>query len=217
MPSLLDVLLYRPIVHAVETDNLLRKGINFRSLRRSVASGSRFHAATVRSHQPHLVAHALQLERPVVSTATSLNADQGKRQVDEERGQLVAPQLLLPHHLAMHRRCSEPGTRSWQCRCQLSQSSRWTHSSVQVVGNTSTVARECRYGWGRPSHCLHTTPAFPMISCKRNDPSRFGSVRNGEGRILAAFVGQAVGCAAHWQHWIADALDSRGQVRRVER
>lgn len=55
----------------------------------------------LRGHQPHRVAHALQLSTPVVRATASLHANQARRQVEEERGHLIAPQLLLQDRLAV--------------------------------------------------------------------------------------------------------------------
>jgi hypothetical protein len=56
----------------------------------------------LRRHQSHGVAHRLELARPVVRTTAGLDADQARRQVDEERGHLVSAQLLLDENFAMH-------------------------------------------------------------------------------------------------------------------
>ena len=52
-------------------------------------------------HQPRSVAHRLQLARPVVCARTRLHADEARGQIGEERSNLVAPQLLAKHDLAV--------------------------------------------------------------------------------------------------------------------
>ena len=54
----------------------------------------------LRRHQPHGVAHALQLARPVVRAAAGLHSDQAGRQIGEELGHLLAAQLLLEYRFS---------------------------------------------------------------------------------------------------------------------
>lgn len=55
----------------------------------------------LRRHQAHRVAHACELARPVVGAGACLDADEARRQVDEERGHLVTAKLLPQHSLAV--------------------------------------------------------------------------------------------------------------------
>jgi hypothetical protein len=55
----------------------------------------------LRSHQANGVAQDLQLARPVVRARTGLHTDQTGRKVGKKRSDLVAPQLLAKHDLAV--------------------------------------------------------------------------------------------------------------------
>jgi len=43
----------------------------------------------LRRHQPHGMTHRHELARPVVGAAARLDADDARRQIDEERGHLI--------------------------------------------------------------------------------------------------------------------------------
>ncbi|MDT4864284.1 hypothetical protein FQZ97_990400 [compost metagenome] len=69
------------------------------------------------------MAKALQGARPVVGATTCLHADEARRKVHEERGHLVAPQLLAPRDLAMLIHC----VNLEHVLCQINANSRNLH------------------------------------------------------------------------------------------
>jgi hypothetical protein len=87
-------------------------------------------------------------------TRASLHADQARRQVREEWGDLFTPQLLSKYRFAalingMQLKHVLRQINADRCNLHLDAPIRF-----KWLLDTSTLAHRCRYGWGRPSHCF---------------------------------------------------------------